>query len=369
MRGVNWLGDAIMTTPALLRLREKFSSAHIALLTRDSLADIWTNHPAINQVITFNRGESLFSLGRELKGHSFDTAILFPNSTRAALEAVWAKIPVRVGYRGGARGWMLTHSIAQRENIYQMRKRTTPEIKSLNAPGKSSRRTEIPPASHHIYHYLDLVSGIGASAEPMRPWLRLSENEVAAVANEFGLPQREESVLVGLNAGAEYGPAKRWPVARFIETAIALSRRIKCQFVIFGGAADFTIANEIVEGLTRNANPDGTAASITFYNLAGKTTLRQLCGALKICDVVISNDTGPAHVAAAVGTPVVIPFGSTSPELTGPGLPGDEKHVFLKSTVPCSPCFVKYCPIDHRCMTEITVDQVANAVCRIANEA
>jgi heptosyltransferase-2 len=168
--------------------------------------------------------------------------------------------------------------------------------------------------------------------------------------------------LSGLNPGAEYGPAKRWPRERFVAAAVELQRRTNCHWWIFGGKTDEPLASGIAAEIV--ATKSGPPESVRC--LAGQTSLRELCAALKACDLVLTNDTGPMHVAAAVGTPVVVPFGSTSPELTGPGLPGDPRHRLVKSSTPCSPCFRRECPIDFRCMNGISVQSVVEAAMKLA---
>jgi heptosyltransferase-2 len=177
--------------------------------------------------------------------------------------------------------------------------------------------------------------------------------ELEAARKKFGLSEIAQPVF-GLNPGAEYGPAKRWPVERFIAAAKAIQQRTNCIWLLVGGKNDAAITNRIESALR-------TPQSATF-NLAGKTCLSELMALLKLCRVLLTNDSGPMHVAAALGTPVVVPFGSTSPELTGPGLPGDPRHRLLKSDAPCSPCFLRECPIDFRCMNGISVERVVEAV-------
>jgi heptosyltransferase-2 len=157
-----------------------------------------------------------------------------------------------------------------------------------------------------------------------------------------------------LNPGAEYGPAKRWPVEKFIAAAKEIQDQTNCNWILFGGKNDSPITSQI-ESEIQNSK-------FKIQNLAGKTSLRELMSLLKLCRVLLTNDTGPMHVAAALGTPVVVPFGSTSPELTGPGLPGDARNHLLKSDAPCSPCFLRECPIDFRCMNDISVERVVEAV-------
>jgi len=354
VRGVNWLGDAVMTTPALLRLRERFPGAHIALLTHEKLADLWQHHPAVDAVMTFSGGDSVWQVANRLREEKFHIGLACPNSHRAALELWLARIPRRVGYAAPIRNWFLTDRVRPREAFVRMRKRTTAEIRRLiRSPETVSKESE-PAVRHHIYHYLHIAALLGANPEPLPPNLETSEAEVQAVKQKFELSA--DTLWFGMNPGAEYGPAKRWPKERFIAAAIEAQRCAKCRWLIFGGAADIPLATEISAALQHQF------PSTPALNLAGKTTLRELCALLKLCRLLLTNDSGPMHVAAAVGTLVVAVFGSTSPELTGPGLPGDSRHRLLRAAVPCSPCFLRECPIDFRCMLRVEVGQVVEAI-------
>jgi heptosyltransferase-2 len=224
---------------------------------------------------------------------------------------------------------------------------------------KHETRDAYPSEAHQIHEYLHLVAAIGASAIPIAPFVHVAPAELESTARGFGLQPNDREPYFGLNPGAEYGPAKRWPVDRYISAAVEIQKRTRCRWLTFGGEADFRVAREIEAGVKNQITPP--------HNLAGKTTLRELCVLLKLCRVVLTNDSGPMHVAAAVGTPVVVPFGSTSPELTGPGLPGDTRHQLLTANVPCSPCFLRACPIDFRCMGGISVERVVDAVLRSAS--
>ena len=356
VRGVNWLGDAVMTTPALLRLREHFPVAHITLLTPAKLQDLWIGHPAVDDTIAFAAGEGLWSIAQKLRDGRFDLALVLPNSPRSALETWLARIPRRIGYARPWRNALLTYTIPSRPGAVKMRKRTPEEIRALTAVSGSvdgGRVPVIPAAAHQLYEYLHLVAALGASAEPLAPQLAVSPAELSAVREKFGLVTAP-TPLVGLNPGAEYGPAKRWPAERFIAAALAVSAQTPCTWAVFGGNNDRATAESIETALR--------AAKLTVVNLAGRTSLRELMAALKLCRVLLTNDTGPMHVAAALGTPVVVPFGSTSAELTGPGLPGDPRHRLLKSDAVCSPCFLRECPIDFRCLLGIGAERVAAAV-------
>jgi heptosyltransferase-2 len=356
VRGTNWLGDAVMTTPALLRLREKFRDAQIALLTPEKLRVLWIGHPAINETISFVPGESVFSVGKKLRAGKFDLTLVLPNSPRSAIETWLAGIPQRIGYARPWRNFFLTQPVAPRADAVKMRKRSVAEIKKLisQLPAPSS---QLPASVHQIHEYLHLAAALGANPEPLPPQLFVTPGETEAAKKKFGLVEIAQPIF-GLNPGAEYGPAKRWPVERFIAAAREIQNRTNCAWLIFGGKNDSPTANQIASQLP--------SANSHLLDLSGKTSLRELMSLLKTCRVLLTNDSGPMHVAAALGTPVVAPFGSTSPELTGPGLPGDTRHRLLKSGVPCSPCFRRECPIDFRCMNGIAVKHVVAAVIEAA---
>jgi heptosyltransferase-2 len=360
VRGVNWLGDAIMSTPALLRLREAKPAAEIVLLTSEKLSGLWPGHPAIDRVITFVSRENVVSVARRLRGEGFETAIVFPNSPRAALEVFLARIPNRVGYSRPWRNWFLSRALPERAEEVRMHKRSPGEVRALIA-GKemAADRSAVPSRAHHMFQYLHLVESVGARGDAIAPAVAVSDEEVRVIRDRFH--SRADAAitrkLIGINAGAEYGPAKRWPVRRFVEAAVGISRHADCSFWILGGVSDLNLAKEVATSIGAEG-----VASDKICLLAGQTSLRELCAALKACDVVLTNDTGPMHVAAAVGTPVVVPFGSTSWQLTGPGLLGDSRHRFLHRPVPCSPCFRRECPIDFRCMTGIVSEEAIQAM-------
>lgn len=359
IRGVNWLGDAVMTTPALLRLRERFSNAFITLFTHEKLAPLWARHPALDAILTFCPKDSPWFTGRRLRAEPFDLALILPNSHRAALECWFAKVPERVGYVRPWRNWFLTRAIPVRSGSMPMKKKSAAEIQRLiHKPGPD---LNLPARSHQLYEYLHLAAALGCHPEPLAPTLYVEPNELTEAGAKFGLgvPSPESPPLFALNPGAEYGPAKRWPVENFVAAARAIQSRTGCRWVILGGSADVPLASQIQAGIGGNG----------VQTLAGRTSLRELCAVLKLCRVLLTNDTGPMHVAAALGTPVVVPFGSTSPALTGPGLPGDSRHRLVVSMAPCSPCFRRTCPIDFRCMKSIAVQGVIDAVLQVASQS
>ena len=363
VRGVNWLGDAVMTTPALLRLREKFPHAHITLLCAEKIRPLFDHHPAINETLSFQPDEGIFAIAKKLRGwgetsssqNQFDLALVLPNSPRSALEVFAAGIPQRLGYARPWRNLFLTQTVATRVGAVKMHKRTEAEIQKLVAqvPETRNQKPEIPQSAHQVHEYLHLVAALGANPEPLAPQLLVTPAEVEAARGKFGLEKILQPIF-GLNPGAEYGRAKRWPVEKFIAAAQAIQAQTNCYWLILGGKNDLELTGRIAAEIGNRKSEIG--------NVSGQTSLRELMALLKCCRLLLTNDTGPMHVAAALGTPVIVPFGSTSPELTGPGMPGDTKHKLLKSDAPCSPCFLRECPIDFRCMNRISVEQVVKVV-------
>ena len=206
VRGVNWLGDAVMTTPALLRLREALPEAHITLLTHEKLADLWHHHPAVDRVLTFSSGEPIHSLARRLKTEKFETGLALPNSHRSALELWLARIPRRVGYAAPLRGWLLTEPVPRPPGVVSLRKRAVPEIRRLAAaaPAPSAAEAAQPApgtAAHHMNQYLRLTAVLGARSEPVAPCLRVAAAEIEEARLKFALTPAHD--WLGLNPGAE----------------------------------------------------------------------------------------------------------------------------------------------------------------------
>ncbi len=367
VRGVNWLGDAVMTTPALERLRERFPKAQITLLTSESLANLFQDHPAIDAVLTFRKGESVWAVGRRIRAEGFDLALVLPNSPRSALEVWLGGVPSRWGYARSWRNWWLTRAVPYVESRSDVRMTKLDPAAIRAGAEQSSKRLarDYREGRHHTLDYLNLVGAMGASTDPTAPSIVVSAEERDAMTARLSEASGGAMLKgwLGLNPGAEYGAAKRWPADHFVSAAVQVCKQTQCGIVITGGPADRGTADTIAGGIR-----EALGEAVTVANLAGKTSLRELCAVLAACRVVLTNDTGPMHVAAAVGARLVVPFGSTSPELTGPGLPGDPRHRFLQSDAFCSPCFLRECPIDFRCMRGIGTDSVADAVLAIWRE-
>lgn len=374
VRGVNWLGDAVMTTPALLRLRGAFPEAKITLLTPEKLRELWTGHPAFDAVLTFTPQESVWQVGRRLRAGGFTTALVLPNSPRSALEPWWAGIPERVGYARSWRNWFLTRRVAPRPEAVAMRKRPAAEIRRLTAGPPPAPPRPPPPAAHHLHQYLHLAAALGANPAPLAPRIAVADSAVEQFVDRFGLRAADGTLptYFALNAGAAYGPAKCWPLERFHAAAREIQARTRGRWLIFGvdqpGDPGPRLATELAASAATGLGPPPPGTPPWVVNLVGRSGLGDLCAGLRLSRVLLANDSGPMHLAAAVGTAVVATFGGTSPELTGPGLPGDPRVLCLRSPqpVPCSPCFLRVCPIDFRCMTGISVEQAVAAVLALA---
>jgi lipopolysaccharide heptosyltransferase II len=312
IRSSNWLGDAIMSVPAVRAIKRGRIDAHITILTPGKLADVWKGVTEVDEVITIEREESIFAVAKRLRG-TFDVAILFPNSLRVALEVWLADIPRRVGYPGHHRRALLNQVLAPKRRK------------------KDLRRPE-----HQVHHYLALAEFVGAH-------IKGASNRTPARP-----PVKNARPVIGLCPGAEYGPAKRWLPERFAEVVRIVHECAEAEWKVFGVEKDRPITDAII-----------TAAKVPCTDLAGKTTLAELMAELRTCDLLLTNDTGTMHLAAFLGVPTVSIFGSTEPTLTGPL---GANHRVLRHHVECSPCFLRECPIDFRCMKAIGVTEVVEAV-------
>ena len=334
VRSSNWLGDAVMTVPAVRAVKRANPRAHVAILTQSKLADFWKLVPEVDVIVEIKPGDNVFSVAKKIR-NNFDMALLLPNSVRSALEVFLAKIPRRVGYKGKSRRWLLNEIV----------------------PAKEAESTR---PRHQFHHYLDLAEFAGAKVdgEMRRPEKAFSGGSTPGVETSAGnVEQRTpgQKIKIGLCPGAEYGAAKRWLPERYAEVVNTVSKRRECEWLLFGTQRDKPVGDEI----TSQVEGD-------FTDLIGKTTLAELIAELTQCHLLLTNDTGTMHLAAFLGIPTVSIFGSTEPLLTGP-LGGH--HRILRHHVECSPCFLRDCPLDFRCMRSIEADEVIEAVLRMLEES
>lgn len=357
VRGVNWLGDAVMSSIALSQLRKARPDDEIVLLTPEKLAALWSCYPHLNRLLTFSPGQTAASVGSMLRAEHFDLALLFPGSFRAAFEAWCGKIPKRIGYGGQLRNFLLTDLVTRPVGRTRPHRRSVAEIqRRIQAEPTSGKKAGLmKPAAdehseHHFQHYVRLLAGLGIAPQPGVPELVVPVDLTNRVCQKFKLPG--DKPLIAVQAGAEYGPAKRWPVDRFAATAQIIGRSLPVGWMLVGGPGESELARKLETMMDQ-------AGLGQVSNLAGRTDLAELCALLSRCALLLSNDTGPMHVAAALGRPVIALFGSTSPRFTAPLGPHPETLRIFYGAVPCSPCFRRDCPIDFRCMHSIEPAEVA----------
>ncbi|MCK5504202.1 MAG: lipopolysaccharide heptosyltransferase II [Thermodesulfovibrionia bacterium] len=341
IRGANWIGDAIVTVPAIRSIRHAFPEAHISLLTRPWVAEIFKEDPAINEIILYNENfkglAGRLKLAKILRQKKFDCAILLQNAFDAALIAWLAKIPEIIGYKRDCRSFLLTKAIPVTKDVLEQ---------------------------HQVYYYLKLLESAGIKTARTQPYIYIKDEERQWARNLIGssLPGHRLP-LIGINPGATYGSAKRWLPERFAEVIKRIINEINGRVVIFGSPPEVEIANEIMKSV-RSASMD-KGLRITDYGqrivmMSGKTSLRELAALISECDALITNDSGPMHMASALFIPTVAIFGSTNKETTGPFGQG---HKIITKGLPCSPCMKRECPEGHlECMTEITADEVFSAL-------
>lgn len=334
IRGVNWIGDAVLTIPAISAVRHEFPDAHISLLVKPWVADIFRENRDIDEIILYKKEhDSLigkFRLAKELRQKGFDKAILLQNAFDAALITWLAKIPERIGYARDARGFLLTKAIpVEKESLKK----------------------------HQINYYLNLLNKAGIDAPFTHPYIYLTDEErrwARSLINSSPL-QIQNSPIVGVNPGAAYGSAKRWMPESFAEVIKRIIDELNGRVIIFGGPSEAEIAHEIASLCP------GHAKDIMI--MAGKTNIRQLASLISECDAFITNDSGPMHMASALLVPTVAIFGSTDSTATGPF---GEGHKIISSNLPCAPCLERECPEGHlKCMTGITGDEVFSAFMEI----
>jgi len=326
-----------MSLPALEALRAQYPSAKIALVAKPWVSELYDHHPAVDRQIVYDAaGEHGGPSGfRKLVGaiheEKFDVAVLFQNALQAAWMAWRAGIPRRIGYARDGRSPLLTEAV---------------QVPTPQAYG------------HQVYYYLQLLFRAGLIDKPgtvreVRLAIEPSERAWAARHLE-SLGLRGPRFLVGLNPGASFGPAKRWLPEYFADLADRLIGALHADAVLFGSAEERPLAEEIARAMDH-----------TPTIAAGDTTLREFMALLSRCRLIISNDSGPMHVAAALGLPVVAVFGSTDERATGPISP---RARIVKRRVPCSPCGLRECPIDFRCMAGLTVEEVFRTCLELVKE-
>jgi heptosyltransferase II len=336
VRATNWVGDAVMSLPALHALRAAHPRAHIAIQARPWVADVYSREPFCDQIL-LQQGKggwhdfgTKWQLVKQLRKHRFDMAILLQNAFESAAMVAAAGIRRRIGYNRDGRGLLLTDAV-------------TPPKKG-----------DLP--DHQRFYYLELLKRARViedySADSP---IHLSSASLAAQAGRRTLEKKGIPLpLVGVSPGAAYGGAKRWLPERFAESAAQLARELGGGVVIFGAGNEADVCQQVDQALTERG--------VAHWNFAGQTSLAEFIELAANCTVFLSNDSGPMHLVSALGLPLVTVFGATDHVATGPT---SAMAKIVREPVDCAPCLLRECPIDHRCMTRVSSDRVTETALQL----
>lgn len=333
VRMPNWIGDLVMATPVLADLKRAFPNARLTAMCRYPICDLLKEDPAIDEIFCFSKSSGFSrrverrDIIEKLRKGNYDLGILLTHSFSSAWWFWLGRVGYRLGYECNGRKLLLNKSLPFPENIQNQ---------------------------HLVITYKTLLQPLGVPISDTAPHLYLNQKELAdarALLRQRGIP--DKALVVGVNPGATYGSAKCWLPERFKEVTEKLLRDPDIYIVYFGDQATSSLVKEICKGL-----------SSRVINLAGSTSLRELASIIGSCDVILTNDSGPMHVADAIGVPMVALFGSTSEVVTGPYRGGSVIHKHVE----CSPCYQRTCPIDFRCMKRIESDEVYQAIIKILSQ-
>jgi len=329
IRSTNWIGDAVMTTPAVRAIRKNFPDAEISILTKSWVAPIFSNSPYVDNLLIYDEAEKhkgmvgKMRLAKDLKQYGFDAAILLQNAFEAALITFFAGIPCRIGYNTDVRGFLLTHSVP-----------CTPQIKKMHQTG----------------YYLGILQGIGLETDGLGLDLVVDkkyQKRATEILEEHGISRADR--LVGINPSATFGPAKQWFPERYAGLSDKIYEVFGANIVLFGGPGDIELGVRISQMMQH-----------PLVDLCGKTKLEEAIALINMCSLFITNDSGLMHVAAALDIPLIAIFGSTNPITTGPR---SKRSKIVRVSIKCSPCLKPKCPEGHlRCMDQIDIDMVFEAV-------
>jgi heptosyltransferase-2 len=330
VRGTNWIGDAVMTIPALRELRRVFPSAHITLQTGVWARGIFADADFIDEILTTEKSGSkirdVFAQAKIIKRENYDLAVLFPNSFESALVAKLGKISRRFGYAKDGRAPLLTDAVP------------VPEWKNER---------------HEVFYYLNLVAEIekrivGAETvleNEMRFDLTVSDERkmrARQILSENGVDSTK--LIVALGVGSTNSRAKRWQAESYAQLNDKLQNELNADVVLVGAKDELDVSEQVFASAEKKPTI-----------LTGKTDLAQAAAILSQVDLLVTNDTGPAHIAPAVGTKTIVIFGPTIPDTTRPF--SDSAEIVRKPPA-CAPCMLRDCPIDHRCMKSISPQEV-----------
>lgn len=320
VRAPNWVGDAVMSLPVLSGLRRLFPLTEITVLAAPRVAPLFAGQPGVTEIIRYPSGRGKWQVLWELRGR-FDVALALPNSMESALGLWLVGVPSRVGYNTDARRLFLKEAVSNCRELAGL---------------------------HTVFYLLGLLKALGGVTTFTPPTLYLEPEEEAMAAQVLSaaeLPGR--GPWVGLSPGAAFGPAKRWEPSRFAALGRELEREFGSRLVLLGADDERPVADLVKQQLQG-----------PVVDLVGRTSLREVLGVLSQLNLLVTNDSGLMHAAAALSVPLVALFGSTDPGATGPFT---SRATVIHHPLPCSPCFKRTCEADYACLTAISVDEVAAA--------
>lgn len=328
IRGVNWIGDAIMTTPAITQLAENFPDTKITIVVKEWVKDVFIGNPFIDDIIVCNPKNLIgyIRLIKKLRKEKFDIGIVFPNSFSSALFLFLLGAKYRAGYKTDCRSMLL--------NI------------------KTPRTPDLEFEKLRIDYFLNIANLIGKKQADRGLVLNVSKESEIFVENFLKENKIDETdTIIGFNPGAAYGKAKCWPAKKYAELGLRLISAYNVKLVLFGGFHDQNVVNVLAKGLRNKC-----------AIAAGKTTLQDSIGLVNKCRLFITGDTGPLYIASALRVPTMAIFGPTNPDTVA--VPSEKLQIIYKR-VSCSPCFLRECPNDHRCMEEVSVEEVFAEISRM----
>ncbi|MGI8495764.1 MAG: lipopolysaccharide heptosyltransferase II [Pyrinomonadaceae bacterium] len=331
VRGTNWVGDAVMQIPALRELRRVFPDSHITLATRSWAQGIFEDADFIDEILTFEKSDSIFKQAKAWREKKFDAAILFTNSFESALVSKLGGVKKRFGYATESRSFLLTDSFP------------VPDWKN---------------SRHEIHYYLNIAGEFGkkffgdSKVCEQNPQFQLSvSNKRKQSARELLIDNGADlnKKLIVFCPGSTNSRAKRWQTNSYAELNDKIQKDLNAEVILIGSPDELAVSAEVLE-----------KSELKPLLLTGKTSLADVTAILSVCDLLVSNDTGPAHIAAALGTKTIAIFGPTNPLTTSP-----LNAEIIRKNVECSPCMLRDCPIDHRCMTQISAEEIFQKILSI----
>lgn len=329
VRMPNWLGDLVMATPILRDLRQKYPRANLTAMCQSNVAGLLKHDPNVDDIYSYTRPSGWIhrhhptDIIEKLRFGDYDLGILLTNSFSSAWWFKRGGVRNRVGFATNFRSWLLDKAVPYPKNIEKQ---------------------------HLVLTYKALLEPLGLPISTTAPKLYISPAETEAahqLLKSFGI-DIHTNAIIGINPGAAYGSAKCWLPERFREVAEYLIENPKNVVIFFGDPTGAPLVQQICQGITDQR----------IINLAGKTSLRELLALIQCCNTFLTNDSGPMHIASALNIPLIALYGSTSEIKTGPYNGGTVIHKHVE----CSPCYKRTCPIDFRCMTRITSDEVYAAI-------